>query len=101
VEISTGNLWLYPGTAAGVVPGTRVQVGSGFTGWSKLIGGRFDRDTYDDLAAVDDSTGKLWLFPGTAAGNGFGTRVEIGQSGWTRMGKLVAGDFNRGDDYDD
>ncbi|MEU8222491.1 VCBS repeat-containing protein [Kribbella sp. NPDC048915] len=100
-DSATGKLWLYPGTAAGGSFGARVEIGS--SGWnhmSSLTAGDFNRDAYPDLAAVDDTTGKLWLYPGTATGGAFGQRVEIGSQGWERMHDLTTGRFNR-DGYDD
>ncbi len=101
VDVATGKLFLYPGTAGGATFGARVQIGlSGWTGMSELTAGRFNRDAFDDLVAVENTTGKLYLYPGTAAGGAFGTRVEVGRGGWNGMDKLVGGFLNR-DGYDD
>lgn len=99
VENATGKLWLYPGTPAGGHFGARVMIGSG--GWNnmdKLADGKIDRDAYEDVIAVDNTTAKLWLYPGTADGK-LGTRVEIG-GGWNHMTELTVGKFN-GDEYED
>ncbi|WP_244200526.1 S1 family peptidase [Micromonospora arborensis] len=101
VESSTGLQFLYPGTATGIAWGTRIQIGTGWQTMSKLVSGRFNRDSYDDVIAVEISTGKLWLYPGTAAGGNLGTRVVSGNSGWNAMSKLASGQLNRGDTYDD
>ncbi|WFE54685.1 S1 family peptidase [Micromonospora sp. WMMD1155] len=101
VESSTGLQFLYPGTTAGVGWGARIQIGGNWQTMSKLVSGRFNRDGYDDVMAVEISTGKLWLYPGTAAGGGLGARVEAGRSGWNAMSKLASGQLNRGDAYDD
>ncbi|HET9517616.1 MAG TPA: RICIN domain-containing protein, partial [Actinoplanes sp.] len=101
VDVPSGRLMLYPGTATGGTWGAPTVIGTG--GWnamSKLTVGRFNRDAYDDLIAVHVASGKLYLYPGTAAGGAFGTRVEIGAGGWNGMGNLVAGNFNR-DEFDD
>jgi hypothetical protein len=99
VQTSTGKLFLYPGTAAGK-HGTPVVIGtSGWNGMSRLAGGDFNRDGFDDLVASQDSTGELYLYPGTAAGK-LGARVEIGTGGWNGMSELTAGDFTK-DGHDD
>jgi hypothetical protein len=68
-------------------------------GLRELESGRFNNDGYDDLIAADVPTGKLWLYPGTATGIGFGARVQIG-AGWQDHVKLSAGEFT-GDGFDD
>lgn len=98
-EVGSGRLYLYPGTRSHQAFGARVQIGTGWNGMDKLATGRIDSDGYDDVAAVEKSTGKLWLYPGTADGK-LGTRVQIGNSGWTNMQNLAYGRFNA-DAYDD
>jgi hypothetical protein len=50
-------------------------------------------DKVPDVAAVEKSTGKIWVYPGKASG--LGTRVQLGTS-WTKMAKLSAvGDLSR------
>ena len=101
VESSTGNLYLYPGHGASV--GARRLIGhGGWNGMSELTGvGDFDRDGLNDLMARQNSSGELWLYPGTATGTSFATRVRVGASGWNGMRDLVGvGDFDR-DGYTD
>ena len=99
VDARDGKLYLYPGTAAGTLA-SRVVIGTGgWNGMSKLVAGRFNRDAYADVVAVENTTGKLWLYPGTGQAS-LGTRVEIGAGGWNGMSELTAGRFN-GDEYDD
>ncbi|MCX5392396.1 FG-GAP-like repeat-containing protein [Streptomyces sp. NBC_00094] len=93
-EAATGKLWLYPGTGTGGV-GARKLIGSG--GWNAMTKitafGDLTADGRSDLLAVEASTGKLWLYPGTSTGT-LGARKLIG-SGWNAMNTLVApGDMN-------
>ncbi|MEV1331355.1 S1 family peptidase [Micromonospora costi] len=103
IELSTGNLWLYPGTAAGTTWGGRGDkpVGTGWLGLERLTAGRFNGDEYDDVAAVEKSTGKLRLYPGTAAGgSSWGPSTIIDASNWNALGAVARGRFNA-DAYDD
>ncbi|MEU2547309.1 FG-GAP-like repeat-containing protein [Streptomyces roseolus] len=100
-EASTGKLWLYKGAGTGYV-GSRVLIGTG--GWNSMNRltaiGDLSGDGRSDLLAVEKSTGKLWLYPGTATGP-LGARKLIGSGGWNSMNALVApGDLN-GDGRDD
>ncbi|MET9676018.1 FG-GAP-like repeat-containing protein [Streptomyces sp. NPDC006482] len=93
-EAATGKLWLYPGTGTGGV-GARKLIGSG--GWNAMTKitafGDLTADGRSDLLAVEASTGKLWLYPGTSTGT-LGARKLIG-AGWNAMNTLVApGDMN-------
>ncbi|MEU8776739.1 VCBS repeat-containing protein [Streptomyces sp. NPDC048606] len=94
VEASTGKLWLYKGNANGTIAGgsTRVEIGSGgWNGMSDLAAGDFTGDGRDDVIATEESSGKLYLYPGN--GSGLGARKEIGSGGWNGMHDLVGGDF--------
>ncbi|RSS91980.1 hypothetical protein EF904_30680 [Streptomyces sp. WAC05950] len=81
VEKSTGKLFMYPGDKGYLSP--RIMIGSGgWNGMSDLIGGDLlNSQLSDDLIAVQNSTGKLFLYPGTGAGT-LGARKEIGVGGW-------------------
>ncbi|MGW6539684.1 FG-GAP-like repeat-containing protein [Streptomyces sp. NPDC055051] len=89
-EASTGKLWLYPGTGTGSL-GARKLIGTG--GWNSLTRvtafGDLTGDNRSDLLAVEKSTGKLYLYPGTASG-ALGARRLIGSGGWTSMDALTA-----------
>ncbi|APU40827.1 FG-GAP repeat domain-containing protein [Streptomyces sp. TN58] len=95
VEASTGKLWLYKGASNGTIAsgGNRVEIGSGgWNGMANLASGDFDGDRKDDIVAVEEASGKLYLYPGT--GSGLSSRKEIGSGGWNGMSELMGGDFN-------
>ncbi len=100
VEQATGKLHLYPGTVAGGVFGNRIEIGSGgWNGMAEVTSARLSGDAFHDVVAVQASTGKLYLYPGSATGK-LGARIEIGSGGWNGMSRLAGGDFNR-DGVDD
>jgi hypothetical protein len=76
-----------------------VEIGSGWTDFRDLSVGRLNRDQYDDLLTVQDSTQKLFLYTGTAAGGRLNAAVQVG-AGWGCCKQLTVGRFD-GDDYDD
>ncbi|MCW3840793.1 DUF1906 domain-containing protein [Micromonospora yasonensis] len=85
-EKSTGDLWLYPGRAAGRL-GTRTKVGSGWNAVRDMVQvGDFDRDGQPDLVAVQTSTGYLLRYPWQGAG--WASAVRIG-TGWGNMTPLL------------
>ncbi|MFE9045987.1 FG-GAP-like repeat-containing protein [Streptomyces sp. NPDC007818] len=88
-EKSTGKLWLYPGNGTGGL-GARKLIGSG--GWNAMSRiaafGDLTGDGRADLLAVEKSTGKLWLYPGTSTGT-LGARRLIGNGGWNGMNALT------------
>ncbi|MEU6310044.1 VCBS repeat-containing protein [Streptomyces sp. NPDC047014] len=95
VQASTGKLWLYKGNSNGTIAsgGSRVEIGSGgWNGMSGLAGGDYTGDGKDDLVAVEEASGKLYLYPGN--GSGLNSRKEIGSGGWNGMTDLMGGDFN-------
>jgi hypothetical protein len=94
-EASTGKLWLYPGTGTGSL-GSRKLLGSG--GWNGMrhitAFGDLTGDARSDLIAIEKSTGKLWLYPGTSTGT-LGSRKLLGSGGWNGMNALMGvGDMN-------
>ncbi|MET9935009.1 MULTISPECIES: FG-GAP-like repeat-containing protein [unclassified Streptomyces] len=94
-EAATGKLWLYPGTGTGGL-GARKLIGAG--GWNAMSRiaafGDLTGDARSDLLAVEKSTGKLWLYPGTSTGT-LGARKLIGAGGWNAMNALAGvGDMN-------
>jgi len=83
VENATGDLWLYPGESKrGYSTRARVKIGNGWNTFT--IGGLadWDHDGNQDIIAVDNATGLLWLYPGESR-RGYSTqpRVKIG-NGW-------------------
>ncbi|MFF8804540.1 FG-GAP-like repeat-containing protein [Streptomyces omiyaensis] len=95
-EASTGKLWLYRGSGTGSV-GSRLLIGSG--GWNAMnhltAFGDLTGDGRSDLLAVEKSTGRLWLYPGTATG-ALGARKLIGTGGWNGLNALIGfGDMTK------
>ncbi|MFF3920744.1 FG-GAP repeat domain-containing protein, partial [Streptomyces sp. NPDC001852] len=85
-----GVLWLYQGTgnaASAFKP--RVRISSGWNAYTTLIGaGDLTGDGHPDLLARDTS-GVLWLYPGSGnAAAPFKPRIRIG-SGWNTYSTLV------------
>ncbi|MFC1413037.1 LamG-like jellyroll fold domain-containing protein [Streptacidiphilus sp. N1-12] len=88
VQTSTGYLFAYPINTDGTL-GTRVQIGSGWTGgYTQLTGGNFTGSTAGtgSLIAISPSGG-LYLYPGTGTGS-LGTSVlganRLLSTGWSQ-----------------
>ncbi|QES52829.1 hypothetical protein DEJ50_32720 [Streptomyces venezuelae] len=99
VEEATGKLWVYPGQSNGHF-GTRFQAG---TNWDSMnpVGsvGDLTGDGRNDVAAVEEASGKLFVYPGLGNGQ-LGARIEAG-TGWNEMSSISgAGDYT-GDGKDD
>ncbi|MGW5663546.1 FG-GAP-like repeat-containing protein [Streptomyces sp. NPDC003758] len=94
IEPASGNLYLYPGAGGGTV-GSRTQIGSNWGGMQQLAAGDFTGDGKPDLIALD-SSGALWLYPGSGTLNGMntlGVRTQIG-SNWGGMRQLAVMDVS-------
>ncbi|MFE1344514.1 FG-GAP repeat domain-containing protein [Streptomyces sp. NPDC058757] len=79
----TGVLWLYKGTTSTTAPfSARIRVGGGWQAYNQLTGaGDLTGDGRADLIARD-TTGVLWLYPGTGRAEApYGARVRVG-AGW-------------------
>ncbi|MFI7351525.1 FG-GAP-like repeat-containing protein [Streptomyces sp. NPDC049936] len=100
-EAATGRLWLYPGTGSGGL-GARKLIGTG--GWNGMraitASGDLTGDGLTDLVAAEKSTGRLYLYSGTATG-GLGARKLIGTGGWNAMNTLVGTGDTNGDGHPD
>ncbi|MFE3936769.1 FG-GAP repeat domain-containing protein [Streptomyces goshikiensis] len=94
-------MWAYPGRGDGGFDDRRLIGASGWNGMSLITAfGDLTRDGRSDLVARETSTGKLWLYPGTASG-GLADRILTGRSGWGVMGTFIAvGDYS-GDGVND
>ncbi|QES06509.1 ATP/GTP-binding protein [Streptomyces venezuelae] len=94
-EKATGRLWLYPGTGTGGLGARKLLGNGGWNAMSRIAAfGDLTGDARSDLLAVERSTGKLWLYPGTSTGT-LGARKLLGNGGWNGMNALVGvGDMN-------
>ncbi|MFF3216114.1 FG-GAP repeat domain-containing protein [Streptomyces sp. NPDC002886] len=92
VEEETGKLWVYPGQTNGHF-GTRIDAGSNWDSMSTVGGaGDLNGDGKGDVVAVEEASGKLFVYPGLGNGR-LGSRVEAG-SGWGVMSSVSgAGDY--------
>ncbi|MER7725653.1 FG-GAP-like repeat-containing protein [Streptomyces sp. NPDC096323] len=96
-EVSTGRLYLYPGTSTGKLGGRKLIGTGGWNAMSALAGaGDVNGDGRPDLYAREASTGKLWLYPGTSTGK-LGGRKLIGTGGWNAMANFIAVGDSTGD----
>jgi hypothetical protein len=80
---SSGTLWLYKGTGDYHRPfATRTKIGAGWNIYNKILGlGDSNGDGLNDLIARDTS-GNLWLYPGTGSSSApYAKREKIG-TGW-------------------
>ncbi|MET0692352.1 MAG: VCBS repeat-containing protein [Propionibacteriaceae bacterium] len=80
---STGDLWLYPGTATGTSFARRERIGLGWNGMRDLVGvGDFNRDGDLDFTAVQNNNARLYVFRSEGAfrsqavGIGFGSSTR-------------------------
>jgi hypothetical protein len=94
VRTSDGALYLYRGNGTGGFSGSRVRIGSGWQGFSRVVGvGDLSGDGHADLAAVT-SGGDLYLYRGDGRGAFLSGRTRIG-TGWAGFTAVVGvGDFS-------
>lgn len=98
IDTNTGKLRMWAGYGNGTWATSVELDAANWNTLSTLARGRFNDDSYDDLAAVEEDTGKLWLYPGKAGG-GFGDRVEVASGGWSERDELVSVETDQ-DGYD-
>lgn len=85
VDTAAGVLYHYPITANGF--GTRIRLGSGWTGMRELTSLDLNNDGLDDLLTVEKATGKLWMYPAKGDGT-YHPRIMVGSGGWNGMRSL-------------
>jgi hypothetical protein len=94
---SVGVLWLYPGESTRSPSSqARVQIGSGWSEYTFFGTIDWDRDGAPDVIAREESSGKMWLYPGSGARAPYGGspgRFEIG-IGWGGYAARTTPDFN-------
>lgn len=86
----TGALYRYTNNGAGAFQGGSgaVQIGTGWNGYTELAGvGDLTGDGVADVAAIEKSTGKLWLYRGPSLSGT--TRLLIGTGAWNGMRDLM------------
>ena len=86
---SSGNLYVYPGTGSTTSPfGPRTKVGYGWGGYTMVGPGDLTGDGKPDLVARD-SSGNLYLYPGTGNSSApYGSRSRI-DTGWGTYDAIV------------
>jgi hypothetical protein len=84
----TGTKQLTPWTRMGEIAGGNVD---GMTAVPGSGAGQASLQRFDDIIAIERSTGKLWLYPDVK--RGVGARVQIGSGGWNGMRELTVGRF--------
>lgn len=78
---TSGNMWIFKGTGTSTLFSPRVKISAGWQIYGSLVGpSDLNRDGKVDFTARD-STGVLWMFPGTGTGTLFSPRVRVG-GGW-------------------
>ncbi|MFI0939726.1 trypsin-like serine protease [Streptomyces sp. NPDC021020] len=87
---TSGNAWFYPGNGQGRL-GSRTLIGTGWQIYAGAVYGKGDLtgDGLPDVVARDTS-GVLWLYPGTGKAPAvWGTRVRVG-TGWNIFDAFAA-----------
>ena len=90
VHRPTGALYRYTNNGQGAFLGgsNAVKLGTGWNAYTELTGvGDLTGDGKADVAAIEKSTGKLWLYRGPDLVGS--TRILIGTGGWNGMRDLI------------
>jgi hypothetical protein len=98
----TGTLYRYTNNGKGSFDGgsSAVKLGTGWNSLTELAGvGDLTGDKVPDVAAVEKSTGKLWLYRGPSLAAS--TRILIGTGGWNSMRDLIGIGNITGDSHPD
>ncbi|MFD4370742.1 FG-GAP-like repeat-containing protein [Streptomyces sp. NPDC058486] len=91
---SAGELYLYKGSGTGGFQSGRTKVGTGWNGFTAVVGaGDLSGDGKPDLLART-TTGELYLYKGSGTGGFQSGRTKVG-TGWNGFTTLLApGDYN-------
>ncbi|MGA8045923.1 MAG: polysaccharide deacetylase family protein [Dermatophilaceae bacterium] len=91
---AAGGMWLYRGNGSGGWAAPGEQIGSGWQGFTAILGpGDFSGDGRVDVLARD-AAGLMWLYRGNGTGGWLTPRIQVG-SGWQSMTAIVGvGDFS-------
>ena len=93
---NSGGLWLYPGkktySAGANTVGQGTKIGTGFQNMRVYGSGDLDSDGCSDILAIN-SSGDLWLYPGTCKGTLKASKTKVGW-GWNGWRLIPSGDLN-------
>jgi GH25 family lysozyme M1 (1,4-beta-N-acetylmuramidase) len=97
---SDGTLWLYANSGSATSPYTSgTQVGSGWTGFNRVLAGDVTGDGHADLVATK-ADGTLWLYANSGSTTApYTSGTQIG-SGWQGFNRVTAADVT-GDGHAD
>jgi len=87
INDTDGRLRIYPGNGAGGFT-TPITLGPGWTSYNAIAGGAdYTGDGRADLLGINDTDGRLRIYPGNGAG-GFTTPITLGP-GWTSYNAIA------------
>jgi hypothetical protein len=88
-----GRMFLHAGDGAGKVAGSR-QIGNGWGGFRVMPAGDLTRDGVNDILAIKEATGDLFLYAGNGSGGFKSPYPKVGY-GWKGFDLYSAGDLTR------
>jgi hypothetical protein len=91
IEDELGFLYLLPGNGSGGV-GAKTQIGNGWLGFRIVPAGDLTGDGANDLLAIKESTGDLYLYAGNGKGGFKSPYPKVG-NGWTGYDLYSGGDL--------